>query len=124
MTNSTVAWHPAGGAPSLLEDPRDLSRGEQMLSAVNRLERFHRLVSVVHVRATGSPVVAAWHDQFHAVADALLTDGFRKAGVYEPDLPAASRIGTFVIEGLLTHAQDAAARNAVLGLLAPSAAPD
>ena len=97
---------------------------EQVLWAVNRLERFHRLVSVVHVRAAGSPVVAAWHDQFHAVADALLADGFRQAGVCETDLQAASRIGTFVIEGLLTHPQDAEARKAILGLLATIAAPD
>jgi AcrR family transcriptional regulator len=95
----------------------DLPWREQLLWAVGRLERFHQLVSVVHVRAVGSPVVAAWHDRFHGLADALLADGFRRAGVGEADIPAASRIGTFVIEGLLTHPQDEATRNAVLRLL-------
>lgn len=90
---------------------------EQVLWAVARLERFHRLVSVVHVRAAASPVVAAWHEQFHGLADALLADGFRRAGLAEEDLTAASRLGTFVVEGLLTHPQDDATRGAVLRLL-------
>lgn len=90
---------------------------EQLMWAVARLERFRELVSVVHVRAGSSAVVAAWHDQFHGLADALLADGFRQAGVAGEDLPAASRIGAFVIEGLLTHPQDEADHRAVLRLL-------
>ncbi len=101
----------------------DASWHEQVLWAVDRLERFRRLVSVVHVRAAGSPVVATWHDEFHALADALLADGFRRQGVAEEDLPAASRLGTFVIEGLLTHAQDEQSRSAVLRLLGALASP-
>ncbi len=95
----------------------------QLLWAVDRLRRFHRLVSVVHVRAAGAAVVAAWHDRFHGLADALLADGFRGAGVAEGDLAAASRIGTFVIEGLLTHPQDEPDRHAVLHLLATLVPP-
>ena len=90
---------------------------DQVLWAVDRLGRLHRLVSVVHVRAVASPLVGAWHDRFHDLADALLADGFRRAGVAEADLSAASRIGTFVIEGLLTHPQDEDSRSSVLRLL-------
>lgn len=97
---------------------------EQLLWAVGRLERFHRLVNVVHVRAAASPAVGAWHEKFHGLADSLLADGFRSAGITEADLPAASRIGTFVIEGLLTHPQDGASRDAVLRLLTTFASPD
>ncbi len=96
---------------------------EQLLWAVDRLQRFHRLVSVVHVRAAVAAVVAAWHDQFHALADALLADGFRRAGVAEADLPAAGRTGTYVLEGLLTHPQDETDRRAVLRMLTTIAAP-
>ena len=97
---------------------------EQVLWAVDRLERFHRLVSVVHVRAASVPAVAAWHDQFHGLADALLAKGLRRAGVPEADLPAMSHIGTFVVEGLLTHPQDHAGRRDVLRLLTAFAVPD
>ncbi len=96
---------------------------EQLLWAVSRLKRFDKLVSVVHTRAAGSRVVAAWHDQFHGLADALLADGFRRAGVAESELAAASRIATFVVEGLLTHPQDEPARDAVLHLLTTLAPP-
>lgn len=95
---------------------------EQAWWAVTRLNQLHRLVSVVHVRAAMSPAVAAWHDAFHELADALLADGLRRAGVAEADLEAASRISTFVVEGLLSHPQDEASRAAVLGLLGRLAA--
>jgi AcrR family transcriptional regulator len=96
---------------------------EQLQWAVSRLERFHKLVSVVHNRTASSSAVAAWHEQFHGLADAMLADGFRRAGVAESDLAAASRIGTLVVEGLLTHPQDEPARDAVLHLLTTLAPP-
>ena len=90
---------------------------EQLSWAVDRLDRLHRLVSVVHVRAASAPAVAAWHNQFHGLADALLADALSRAGVPQADLPAMSRIGTFVVEGLLTHPLDDAGRGDVLRLL-------
>ena len=96
---------------------------EQVLWAVGRLQTFNRLVSVVHARAAAAPGVAAWHEQFHGLADELLTAGFRKAGVAEVDLAAATRIGTFVIEGLLTHPQDEAGSRALISLLATRFGP-
>jgi AcrR family transcriptional regulator len=90
---------------------------EQVLWAVERLERFHRLVAVVHARSAGSPSVAAWHDRFHGLADALLAEGFRQAGVPERDVVPATRMGVFVVEGLLTHPQDEQSRRAVIELL-------
>ena len=94
-----------------------------MLWALGRLQAFDRLVSVVHARAPRSPAVAAWHEGFHALADELLMTGFRTAGVAEADLVAAARIGTFVVEGLLTHPQDEAGSRAVISLLARRLGP-
>jgi AcrR family transcriptional regulator len=96
---------------------------EQLQWVVSRLQRFHKLVSVVHNRTASSSAVTAWHEQFHGLADAMLADGFRRAGVAESDLAAASRIGTLVVEGLLTHPQDEPARDAVLHLLTTLAPP-
>ena len=101
----------------------DATWHEQVQWAVGRLERFQRLVSVVHVRAASSPAVAAWHEGFHHLADGLLADGFRRVGVAEADLAAASRMGSFVIEGLLTHPQDEHDRSAVLRLLTTFGSP-
>jgi AcrR family transcriptional regulator len=95
----------------------DVPWQEQARWAVSRLSQLHRLVSVVHVRAATSPAVAEWHDAFHQLADGLLADGLRRAGVAEADLAAVSRIGTFVIEGLLSHPLDEADQAAVLRLL-------
>lgn len=55
---------------------------EQVMWAVDRLERFHRLVSVVHVEAADPDVVAAWHDQFTAARPDAAT------GSAAPCLPA------------------------------------
>ena len=97
---------------------------EQSLWAVRRLQQLHRLVSVVHVRSASSPAVAAWHDAFHQLADALLADGLRQVGVAEADLAPASRISTFVVEGLLSHPTDEADLVAVLSLLGRLASSD
>lgn len=101
----------------------DLPWHEQALWALGRLQRLRRLVSVVHVRAATSPTIAAWHDAFHALADSLVVDGLRRSGVAEADLVAASRIGTFVVEGLLSHPADPDSTEDVLRLLSTLATP-
>lgn len=90
----------------------------QVLSALGRLERLHRLFGVPWSGLRGPPSVAAGHDRFDALADELLEDGLRRAGVAESDLAAASRIAAFVVEGMLTHLLDGEARTAVSDLLA------
>ena len=90
---------------------------EQLLWAIDRLQRLHRLVSVVHARVRSSPVINDWHNRFHALADFSLADGFRRAGVSEADLPAATRVGVFTIEGLLTHPHDEQATRDIVRLL-------
>ncbi|MDQ1636213.1 MAG: hypothetical protein QOJ32_3022 [Frankiaceae bacterium] len=105
---SALREHAAAG-----EQPWD----EQLLWVITRLRRLHRLVSVVHARVSSSPVVNDWHDRFHALADINLAEGFRAAGVREQDLPAATRIAVFVIEGLLTHTHDEQTARDIVRLL-------
>lgn len=76
---------------------------DQALWAVERLERYSRLVTVVHARAAASPAIGTWHDGFHALADAYLAEGLTKAGVAPEDVDAVSRTAVFVVEGLLVH---------------------
>ncbi|MFI1235835.1 TetR/AcrR family transcriptional regulator [Nocardia salmonicida] len=97
-----------------------LSLNEQLLWVVDQLEQLHGLVNTVHARVAASPAIDVWHAGFHQLADALFADNLRAAGVTETDLAAMSAIGTFVIEGLLTHQRDEADKRAVIDLLVRS----
>ncbi|MEV0542614.1 TetR/AcrR family transcriptional regulator [Nocardia salmonicida] len=97
-----------------------LSLNERLLWVVDQLEQLHGLVNTVHSRVAASPAIDVWHAGFHQVADALFADNLRTAGVTETDLAAMSAIGTFVIEGLLTHQHDDAGKRAVIDLLVRS----
>lgn len=90
---------------------------DQLLWALERLEQFKRLVTVVHARSTTSPAIDAWHTGFHALMDSFMVAGFRRSGVSEGDLLPMTQIGAFVIEGLLMHGQNEAERRAVVETL-------
>lgn len=90
---------------------------DQVLWAIANLQLLHRLVAVVHARASISPPIADWHDRFHALANLVLADELRRAGVSEDNLVAATRIGVFVIEGLLTHTHDVESVGDIVRLL-------
>ncbi|HWJ08845.1 MAG TPA: TetR/AcrR family transcriptional regulator [Nocardioides sp.] len=93
---------------------------DQVLWAVDRLEQYRRLVTVVHARTATSEAIDSWHHGFHALMDELLVAGFRRAGVPEPDLAPMAAIGVFVVEGLLMHPDAGHARRAVVrALVAP-----
>lgn len=90
---------------------------EEILWALDRLERCRRLVTVVHARTSISAAIDAWHNDFHALVDRLLIEGFRRAGVAEQDLVPTAAIGAFVVEGLLMHPRDEQDRRAIVQAL-------
>ncbi|MDP3893756.1 TetR/AcrR family transcriptional regulator [Nocardioides sp.] len=92
---------------------------DQVLWAVDRLTHYRRLVTVVHARTATSPPIDTWHNNFHALVDTLLIDGFRRAGVPEPDLGPMAAIGVFVVEGLLMHPHAEPDRRAIVQALMP-----
>ena len=87
---------------------------DQLLWAVEQLEKYNLLVTVVHSRASTSPLIQAWHLNFHDLMDSILAEGFRGVGVGEADLAAMNRIGTFVVEGLLMHPHTRANRREII----------
>ncbi len=117
ITPNTVYWYVedkdallVAALDQLLEQALDELAGrteeplvDQVLWVLDRLQQHHRLVTVVHARAAQAPAVAAWHDQFHSLVDALITDRLRARGVAEQDLPPVARLGVLAVEGLLTH---------------------
>ncbi|MFL6107931.1 MAG: TetR/AcrR family transcriptional regulator [Marmoricola sp.] len=90
---------------------------DQVLWAVDRLDQYRRLVTVVHARTATSPVIDAWHNDFHSLVDAMLIDGFRRAGVAESRLVPMAAIGVFVVEGLLMHPHVGQDRRAIVEAL-------
>lgn len=131
VTTNTIYWYFADKdallvavlddvlAAALADVARDSGRSwtEQVLWAVDRLDTYKRLVTVVHARAAISEVVGRWHDEFHVLVDAMMVEGFRDVGVAEGDLVPMTKIATFVVEGLLTHPSGERDRRAVIELL-------
>lgn len=93
---------------------------DQVLWAVDRLDQYRRLVTVVHARTATSPIIDAWHNGFHSLVDALLVEGFKRAGIPESSLIPMAAIGVFVVEGLLMHPQVGQDRRAIVETLVAS----
>ncbi|WP_280347621.1 TetR/AcrR family transcriptional regulator [Nocardia neocaledoniensis] len=107
-------------ALSAYTEMADMSLNDRLLWVVDQLDQLHGLVNTVHARVAASPAIDAWHSAFHRLADALFDDSLRAAGVTEADRAGMSAIGTFVIEGLLTHKRDDADKRAIVDLLVRS----
>ena len=90
---------------------------ERVLWVVQRLERYHKLVTVVHSRAAVSPRIDLWHSAFHLLVEGMLADGLRQAGFAESEIVARTTLGVFVVEGLLTHQQDEGGKRALIELV-------
>ncbi len=130
ITPNTVYWYVAdkdallvaaldrllGDALADLADRAEESLVDQVLWVLERLQQHHRLVTVVHARTAQAPAVAAWHDQFHALVDALVADRLRAAGVAEHDLVPVARLAVFAVEGLLAHPAHPSLSRSVLRL--------
>lgn len=86
----------------------------QLLWLLDALEGAQRLIATVHARVPLSEVVRTWHDNFHRMMEALLAAQLRSHGVAAADVEHASRVATFVIEGLLAHPSAAKDRRALV----------
>lgn len=75
----------------------------RLLGVVRQLEQARRLVTTVHARMQLSPVIAAWHDRFHALSEMLAQTEMQQAGLAPEKAKALVKIWVFTIEGLLAH---------------------
>lgn len=98
-------------------DIADRPLAERLAWLVERLQRVGPLVSTVHERATKSDVINIWHNGFHAYAESIFAVDVAASGFSGPEADAMIRIGTFVVEGLLTHAPSPDASRAVIDQL-------
>lgn len=138
VTTNTIYWyfddkdallvavldHVLGSALTEAALESDRPWADQILWAVDRLDKYRRLVTVVHARTATSPVIDTWHSAFHDLVDAMLIDGFRRAGIPESRLIPTAAIGVFVVEGLLMHPDVGQDRRAIVeALTSPVAEP-
>ncbi len=100
-----------------LSEQADSPLIDQVLWTLERLHRHRALIGVVHARSERAPVVAAWHEGFHALMDGFVVDHLARQGVAEKVRTATARLTTFAVEGLLAHPTDRAETRAVLELV-------
>ena len=101
----------------------DRPLAERLIWLVERLHRVGPLVSTVHDRVASSAAIAEWHNGFHYFAESLFVADIEKAGLYGSEADAMLRIGTFVVEGLLTHTPSPEVARAVIDRLVDSISP-
>ncbi|KQU56827.1 TetR family transcriptional regulator [Rhodococcus sp. Leaf278] len=82
----------------------DHSLADRLVWLVERLQKAGPLVSTVHDRVAKSTAIENWHNGFHFFAESLFAADIQKSGLSGAEADAMLRIGTFVVEGLLTHA--------------------
>lgn len=75
----------------------------RLLQVIGQLEQARRLVTTVHARMQTSAVIAAWHERFHALSEALIQVEMQLAGIKTTDARALVKIWVFTVEGLLAH---------------------
>ncbi|MCH8544460.1 MAG: TetR/AcrR family transcriptional regulator [Alcanivorax sp.] len=93
----------------------------QMAWILDELEQSREMVATVHGRLDQSPVIRAWHDQFHQFVEGAVICALNSAGVEASRSATLATVATFLVEGLLAHPHSAHQRNDILEWFAASA---
>lgn len=96
--------------------------GAQLHWLINHMMRASKLVSTVHARVALSDVIREWHDGFHRMLDGLLVAQLKAKGMSAAKASLMATVGTFVVEGLLSHPHSAKQMDAVVAWLAGATA--
>ena len=75
----------------------------------------------MHSRLDQSPVIRAWHDQFHQFVEGTVIFALKTAGVEASRCATLATVATFLVEGLLAHPHSAHQRHDILEWFAASA---
>ena len=97
-----------------------LSLKAQMAWLLDELEQSREMVATVHGRLDQSPVIRAWHDQFHQFVEGTVILALKTAGVEASRCAPLATVATFLVEGLLAHPHSANQRNDILEWFAAS----
>ena len=92
----------------------------QMAWLLDELEQSRELVTTVHGHLDQSPVIRAWHDQFHQFVESTVIYTLQRAGIEASRCGTLATVATFLVEGLLAHPHSAHQRNDILEWFAAS----
>jgi len=79
------------------------SFGDQVLWLLAEFQQASKLISTVHARLDKSEKVREWHDRFHVMLDQLLVQQMVSKGMSPAKASVMATVGTYVVEGLLSH---------------------
>jgi TetR/AcrR family transcriptional regulator of autoinduction and epiphytic fitness len=82
---------------------QDQSLSVQLGWLLGAFQQTSKLVSTVHARLDRSDQIRDWHDRFHAMLDAMLVQQMVAKGMGPAKAAMMATVGTYVVEGLLSH---------------------
>ena len=82
---------------------QDQSLGDQLTWLLGEFQQASKLISTVHSRLDRSETVREWHDRFHEMLDGLLVQQMVSKGMSRTKASVMATVGTYVVEGLLSH---------------------
>jgi TetR/AcrR family transcriptional regulator of autoinduction and epiphytic fitness len=86
-----------------LASMQDQSLGDQLTWLLGEFQQASKLISTVHSRLDRSETVREWHDRFHEMLDGLLVQQMVSKGMSRTKASVMATVGTYVVEGLLSH---------------------
>lgn len=91
---------------------------QRLTWVVDQFNEYRQLMAAVHARLEQSPAIREWHDRYHQGLEGIITSHLVKEGKSPERAGLMATVGTFVIEGLLSHPHSSAQRQAILTWLA------
>lgn len=82
---------------------QDQPLGDQLTWLLGEFQQASKLISTVHARLDRSETVREWHDRFHEMLDGLLVQQMVSKGMSRTKASVMATVGTYVVEGLLSH---------------------
>lgn len=82
---------------------QDQPLSAQLSWLLAEFQQTSKLVSTVHARLGSSEKIRLWHDGFHAMLDQMLVRQMVAKGMSRAKAGVMATVGTYVVEGLLSH---------------------
>lgn len=90
-------------AVTQLAGMQEQSLGDQLTWLLGEFQQASKLISTVHSRLDRSEKIRAWHDRFHEMLDGMLVHQMVSKGMSRTKASVMATVGTYVVEGLLSH---------------------
>lgn len=90
-------------AMTQLAGMQDHALGDQLTWLLGEFQQASKLISTVHSRLDRSDKIREWHDRFHEMLDGMLVHQMVSKGMSRTKASVMATVGTYVVEGLLSH---------------------